>query len=137
MTISLKEIKQRYAARQWKNKDNKRLLNIVSKDRLNIEPACIYGLDQRGFNHLEIIMLAGCIDKRFVELPAADIDLLNLLQEEYNIVFNLDEKVDYAEGEKKTHPMKTKLNGYAWGRNTEGNYIGGSSALLQLGDHYG
>lgn len=76
MTISLKEVKQRFADRQWKNKDNKRLLNIVSKDRLNIEPACLYGLDQRGLNHLEIINLTGCINKVFDKIPPADIDLI-------------------------------------------------------------
>lgn len=135
MTIPLKEVKQRFLDRQWKNEDNKRLFNIISKDRLNIEPACVYGLDQRGLNHLEIINLTSCINKRFDKIAPADIDFLNLIQEKYNLVFNLDEKIDYAEGKKKTHPMKTRLNGYAWGKNVDGNYMGGS-ALLQLQDYY-
>tara|TARA_R100000541_G_C1897352_1_gene84073 strand:+ start:89070 stop:89477 length:408 start_codon:yes stop_codon:yes gene_type:complete len=134
MTISLKEVKQSFADRQWKNKDNKRLLNIVSKDKLNIEPACIYGLDQRGLSHLEIITLSGCIGKVFDKLPPADIDFLNLIQDHYGLVFNLDEKINYAEEKRKTHPMRTKLKGYAWGKSGD-NYLGGS-ALLQLGDHY-
>ena len=134
MVISLKEVKQRFTDRQWKNKDNKRLLNIVGKDKLNIEPACIYSLDQRGLNHLEIINLAGCINKVFTKLSTADIDFLNLLQDQYGLVFNLDEKINYAEGKKKTHPIKTKLNGYAWGKSGD-NYLG-ASALLQLQDCY-
>lgn len=134
MGILLKEIKQCFADRRWKDKDNKRLLNIISRDHLNIEPACVYRLDQIGLNHLEIINLVGCIGKTFEKMPPVDIDFLNYLQSQYGIVFNLDEKVEYANGEKKTHPIKTKLNGYAGGE-CGGLYLF-SSALLQLGDHY-
>lgn len=134
MDIQLNTVKQRFYDRQWKSEDNRNLLNIISKDRLNIEPACIYGLDQLGMNHLEIINISACIGERFLALPQADIDNLNMLQEKYNCVFNFEQKQRYNDMEVKTHPMKTKLDSYV--SHPSGDYWLKSSALLQLSENY-
>lgn len=132
--LDLNIVKSRFAARVWNSEANKNLLNIVSADRLNIEPACLYGLDQLGLNELEIITITGCIGKRLIDLPPADIDFLNIAQEKYKCVFNLEEKLAYHEKRSKRLPEYSKLNGYVSCK--RGDYWLKSSALLQLSDNY-
>uniref|UniRef100_A0AB39AJR0 Uncharacterized protein n=1 Tax=Vibrio phage P018-4 TaxID=3229728 RepID=A0AB39AJR0_9CAUD len=134
MTMQLNTVKQRFYDRQWNSEDNKNLLNIISKSRLNIEPACLYGLDQLGMNHLEIINVSSCIGKRFIGIPQADIDNLNMLQEKYGCVFNFEQKQRYYDKKVKTHPMQTKLDSYV--SQPSGDYWLKSSALLQLSENY-
>lgn len=134
MTIKLEAVKKIFADRIWKSEENKNLLRIVSNDRLNIEPCCVYGLDRLGLNHLEIINLTSCIGKRLMDLSRSDIDFLNLIQEKYNCVFNFEEKQAYYEKRSKRLPEYSKLNGYV--SEPQGDHWLRSSALLQLCDRY-
>lgn len=134
MSMQLNTVKQRFHDKQWNYEDNRNLLNIVGKDCLDIEPACLYGLDKLGMNHLEIINISSCIGKKFLDMSQADIDNLNMLQEKYNCVFNFEQKQRYNDHEVKTHPIKTKLDSYV--SHPRGDYWLKSSALLKLSDNY-
>lgn len=134
MTIKLETVKQLFSDRIWKQEENKNLLNIVSKGRLNLEPACVYGLDRLGLNHLEIINLSQCVGKRLMALPTLDIDFLNTIQEKYHCIFNYEEKQAYYEKRSKRFPEYSKLNGYV--SEPSGDCWSRSSALLQLCDSY-
>lgn len=134
MTLSLSTVKQRFLNKSWNSEDNKNLLNIVNRDQLDLEPACIYGLDQLGLNHLEIINLSQSVGKRLLDIPTADLDFLNILQEKYGCVFNYEEKSAYHEGRSKRLPEYSKLNGYV--SQPSGDYWLCSSALLKLSTNY-
>ena len=82
-----------FKATVWNNKDNRDLLNLVQDKRLNIAPCTVYRLDQLGFNKLEIISLSACIGKIIHKLPTADLDLLDLLQDKYGVVFAYNKKI--------------------------------------------
>lgn len=134
MTLSLNTVKQCFLNKPWNSEDNKNLLGIVSRDRLDLEPSCIYGLDRLGLNNLEIINLSQIVGKRLLDIPTADLDFLNVLQEKYNCVFNYDEKIAYYEGGSKRLPEYSKLNGYV--SQPSGDHWLRSSALLKLSENY-
>lgn len=134
MTIKLTTVINRFKDRVWRSNDNKNLLNIVSRERLNIEPANIYTLDQLGLNHLEILNLNCCVGKKFTNMSPSDIDQLNYLENKYKMLFNQIEKQRFIDKEVKTHPMQTKLNSFV--AYPSGNSWLLSSCLLQLQDYY-
>lgn len=90
---TIEKILPRFEAKQWRQASNRNLLEKIKSRQLNIEPATLFSLDQRGFNKLEIINLAPLVGKTIDKLPTADVDFLNLMQDKYGLVFNFDDKL--------------------------------------------
>jgi hypothetical protein len=100
---------QMWLDKPWKNPNNKNLCFCVIQDqaRFQLTPSAIHNLDRVGMNELEILNLDGCLGKKIIQLPTADIEMLNMLEEKYNIMFNGDEKLRLAEG---SISLRTHLN---------------------------
>jgi hypothetical protein len=79
----------------WKNLNNKDLCYCVAKEqtRFNLIPSTVYTLDKLGMNEMEIINLNDCLGKKVGTLPSADVDMLNMLEAKYGILFNGNEKL--------------------------------------------
>lgn len=91
---------QAWLNKPWNNLSNKELCYCVSKDqdRFQLTPSAIHNLDKVGMNELEILNLDSCLGKKICKLPTADIDMLNMLEEKYGVLFNGDEKMRLSEG---------------------------------------
>jgi hypothetical protein len=123
-----------FECKVWYNPDNKNLLNLIKDGRLNVEPACIKSLDKVGLNHLEIISVVLCIGHPLDKLPTADLDMLNLLEQKYKILFNAEEKLAWQDKRSHNKPCKhymfSKLNNF-YSSYVNGNWLA-SHALLQI-----
>lgn len=117
----------------WYSPENKALLNLVKDGRLKVEPATIKSLDKAGLNHLEIISVCLCIGQSLSKLPAADIDLLNAIEQKYKILFNAEEKLAWYEKRIQKKPCKhymfSKLNNFYSGY-VDGKWLSSSALLL-------
>jgi len=113
-----------FESKIWLSGDNKRLLNLVRDQRLNLAPCTVKKFDSLGFNHLEIIALSQMAGKTIHKLPSSDIDMLNEWQERFNLVFAYDKK-------QAGKYSKAKLDGFEYAFKNGMPY--GSCAILTLG----
>lgn len=75
----------------WQNPKNKSLCeNMIT----NLMPTSLLSLDKLGFNHLEIISLSQMAGKRMDTLPHSSIEVLDILEDKYNCVFNKEDKLN-------------------------------------------
>jgi hypothetical protein len=121
---SLKRDAKTFGGRPWLSDDNKRLLNLVIDQRLNLAPCTVKKFDSLGFNHFEIISLAQMAGKVIHKLSTSDIDMLNDWQERFNLVFAYDKK-------QAGKYSKAKLDGFEYAFKNGMPY--GSCAILTLG----
>ena len=120
---SLKRDAQTFKSRDWLSDDNKRLLNLVIDQRLNLAPCTVKKFDSIGFNHLEIIAMSQMAGKVIHKLPTSDIEMLNEWQERFNLVFAYDKK-------QAGKYLKAKLDGFEYAFKDGIPY--GSCAILTL-----
>ena len=92
--------KQVWLNKPWNNLNNKNLCYCVNNDqaRFQLTPSAIFNLDRVGMNELEILNLDTCLGKKVGSLPPADIEMLNLLEKKYGVLFNGDEKLRFLAG---------------------------------------
>ena len=116
---------KRFDSKDWKLEENKRLLNLIKDQRINIEPCTLYGFDRMGLNHLEIINLSQCIGKKIHTLPASDCDFLNYIETKFNICFGYEKKII-------NKPHLAKVDHYCSGFDSDGFYPTLASAVFGL-----
>lgn len=116
--------------KEWKNPNNRDLCFCViqEQERFNLTPSTIHNLDKVGLNELEMLNLDGCLGAKIGDLPIADIDMLNMLEEQYGILFNGSEKLLFNAGEMAITTLLNKpLNNILYARDGESWH---GSALL-------
>ena len=116
-----------FSAKLWRLEDNKNLMNLIKKHRLNLAPCSLYGLDRLGLNHLEILTFASIAGKKIYGLPSADIDFLNELEDRFDIIFGYEQKA-------KNQYLRAKVDHFC-GSFTVENIPKFVSAIFTL-DHY-
>lgn len=120
----------------WKNTNNKDLCYCVAHEqsRFNLIPSTIYTLDKVGMNEMEIINLNDCLGKKVGSLPLADIDMLNMLEAKYGILFNGSEKLLLIEKKLSLYSLLNKpLNNILYNKMGENWY--GSALLFSKSAH--
>lgn len=133
VTGSLLNAIKAFECKVWYNPENRALLNLIKAGSLNVEPACVKSLDKVGLNHLEIISVVLCIGQPLHKLPTADLDMLNLIEQKYKILFNAEEKLAWQEklsnNKACKHYMFSKLNNFYSGY-VNGKWLASSALLL-------